>query len=293
MKTMLIVNPLSRRTVGERGVRRIEKKLRDGGLVVETRTVSRSGDARRLAARARDESCDLVVCAGGDGTINEAVNSIAGSEVRLGILPMGTGNVLAWELGIPLNPFNACRILTRGRAKRIDLCKANETYFTCMAGVGFDAQVVRELAPQFKELLGPAAYPLSGLRTLLHYDLPELEVEIDGSGEKIRCYALIICNSRRYGGRFKVCPDAVIDDGVMDIMLLHKRNINELFRFCVSVLIDQPASCSGVICRRAAAALVRSGKSVPVHSDGDIVGTTPVSFTIAPGTLLVMAPDGK
>ena len=210
-------------------MRKIERLLGDGGYDVETAVVSAKGEVRRLAGRARDEAYDMVVCVGGDGTIRETINGIAGSETALGILPAGTGNVLAWELGIPLDPLRACRILLSGERRRMDLCKANDTYFCCMAGVGFDAQVVKELSPSFKGLFGIVAYPISGLRTLMHYNMPELDIRIDSTDGR-KGYAVVVCNSSHYGGKYKMCPEARIDDGMMNVCVLKKRDAMAILR---------------------------------------------------------------
>lgn len=274
-------------------MRRIQHRLKDRGLSIKMFNSSNASEARLLSARAHAESFDMVICAGGDGTIHEVVNGMAESNLILGILPMGTGNVLACELGIPLNPLEACRVLSDGVVRKIDLCKADEIYFTCMAGVGFDAQVVKELDPKVKELLGRIAYPLSGLRTLMRYGLPELRIEIDGQKAPMTGHAVVVCNSRRYGGRFRLCPEAVIDDGWMDVCILQKRDAFAILRSGLAILFNSHERVRGVNFYRAKSLHITSDKNVLVQSDGDVVGTTPVRFSIIPGAISVMAPRNK
>ncbi|MEJ2746168.1 MAG: acylglycerol kinase family protein, partial [bacterium] len=121
MRAKLILNLTSRRAVSAARLNKIERALTKKGFLLETCSVTRPGEARQIAAQAIDESFRMVICAGGDGTIHEVINGIAGSDLVLGILPMGTGNVLAWEMNIPLDLQKACEVLSTGRVRTIDL----------------------------------------------------------------------------------------------------------------------------------------------------------------------------
>lgn len=290
MRAKLIFNPLSRRAVSSWRLEKLEHRLKKGGLTVKTFRAIKPGEAMSLAASAKDESFDLVICAGGDGTIHRVINGLANSRIPLGILPMGTGNVLAWELDIPFNLFEACTVLASGRTRRIDLCKCNATYFSCMAGVGLDAQVVREINPGVKGLLGTLAYPISALRTLLHYGLPELKIKIDGENQPLLGYGIVLCNSMHYGGRYKICPNASIDDGWMDICILQKKDSYTVIRSGIAMLLEQPLRGKGLKFYRAKSVSVTSPRKVLVQADGDVVEETPVNFSIIPKALSVLVP---
>lgn len=291
MRAMLILNPTSRRAVSSARLKKIERALTDKGFSLDTCTASRPGEAREKAAGAKDESFQMVICAGGDGTIHEVINGIAGSDLVLGILPMGTGNVLAWEMNIPLDPWKACEALATGRVRTIDLGLTSVgSYFSCMAGVGLDAQVVREVDPTMKGFLGMIAYPLAAVRTVLRYGLPELTISIDGKEPPLTGYSVVVCNARHYGGRFMLCPNAVIDDGWLDVCILQEHHASAIIRSGVSVAMNQHQAVEGWAFHRGRSVHVRSNRKVLVQSDGDIIGTTPIGFSIAPQALKVMAP---
>ena len=291
MRAKLILNPTSRRAVSAARLKKIERALTEKGFSLETCAVVKPGGAREQAALARDESFQMVICAGGDGTIHEVINGIAGSDLVLGILPMGTGNVLAWEMNIPFDLQKACEVLASGRVRTIDLGLTSVgSYFSCMAGVGLDAQVVREVDPTVKGFLGIIAYPLTAVRTVLRYGLPELAINIDGKEPPLTGYSVVICNSRHYGGRFMLCPNAVVDDGWLDVCILQEHHASAIIRSGVSVVLNQHESVEGRAFHRGRSVHVSSNRKVLVQSDGDIIGTTPIGFSIAPKALRVMAP---
>jgi len=291
MRAQLIFNPASGRASTAARLRGIERVLTEKGFSLEMFTAVQPGEARHCAGSAKDELFQMVICAGGDGTIHEVINGIAGSDLILGMLPMGTANVLAWEMGIPLDPLRACEVLTSGKVKTIDLGLTSVgSYFSCMAGVGLDAQVVREVDPTAKNFLGMIAYPIAALGTVLHYGLPELTVDIDGKKPSLTGYSLVVCNSRHYGGRFTLCPDAAIDDGWLDVCILKKRYASAIIRSGVSVLLNNRRAIEGVTFHRGRSVNVSSAHRVLVQSDGDIIGTTPIGFSIIPGALKVMVP---
>lgn len=291
MRAKLIYNPASRGMVGTSRQRKIERALLDGGIELEVFTALRPGDARQHAVSARDGSCQMVITAGGDGTIHEVINGIAGSNLVLGVLPMGTGNVLAWELGIPLDPQAACGVLTGGTERVIDLGRSTDgRYFSCMAGVGIDAQVVREVTSVAKGLFGSFAYLIGGIGILIHRGLTELSIEMDGHKPPVVGYATVICNAAHYGGRFRLCPSAVIDDGLFDVCILQKRDSIALLRSGISVIMNNHRRMRGISFNRASSVLVSSPHKVLVQSDGDIIGATPIGFSIVPRALRVMVP---
>lgn len=291
MRAKLILNPTSRHAVSAGRLRKIERALAERGFSLKTCATAKPGEAREQAARAKDESFQMVICAGGDGTIHEVINGIAGSDLVLGILPMGTGNVLAWDMNIPLDIQKACEVLVTGRIRTIDLGLTSVgSYFSCMAGVGLDAQVVREVDPTMKGILGMIAYPLTAVRTVLRYGLPELTIDIDGKKPPLTGYSVVICNSRHYGGRFTLCHHAVIDDGWLDVCILQEHHASAIIRSGVSVAMNHHEAVEGLTFHRGRSVHVSSNRKVLVQSDGDIIGTTPIGFSIAPQALKVMAP---
>jgi YegS/Rv2252/BmrU family lipid kinase len=290
MRAWFIVNPIARKAVSKRRIEKFKRQMERGDLFLEVFEASEASEARKIAAEARDKSVDLVISGGGDGTIHEIINGIVGSQTALGIIPMGTGNVLAWELGIPLNIKKAFKVLLKGRRRKIDLCKCNGHYFSCMAGIGFDAQVIKELNPRLKDILGAMAYPLGALHTLTHYNLPEISVTFKDAEKEIKGFIVIVCNTKHYGGKYMICPDAAIDDGWLDVCVLQKKDIFTVIKAGLAVLMEQPPPRKNISFYKAKSLTVASSGEVPVQIDGDFIGMTPVTFDIIPRALTVIVP---
>src|SRR5829696_7946649 len=173
---VIIGNPNSGRAGSKGSLERCAKVLRSGGLSVEVLNTERPDHATELATLAEDR---LVVAAGGDGTINEVINGLD-REATLGILPLGTANVLARELGLPLDVGLACERILRGERARVDLGVATnregiERRFACMAGIGFDAKVVHAVTPRMKRYLRGLAFPLAAFKVLFTEELSPVE----------------------------------------------------------------------------------------------------------------------
>ena len=242
------------------------------------------GDATRLAATDRDH--DLIVAAGGDGTINEVVNGLAGKP--LGILPFGTVNVFAKELGIPARLDAAWRVLETGRIRTVDLgCAefAGQTRnFVQLAGVGFDARAVRATTWNLKTKLGPLSYVVTGLKLLRQtHALVEVAPGITG-------VAVLVGNGRYYGGKLRLFPRAQLDDGLLDVCVFEKIGARELFRHLPAVLCGKHPGTTGVHYFQTAEFTCRSAGLMPLELDGEDAGDGPIKFSVKPGALRVLVP---
>ena len=198
-EAVIIGNPNSGSAGDEGYLERFADALRDGGLEVEVLNTERPDQATELAAAAGDR---LVVAAGGDGTVNEVVNGLS-EGATLGILPVGTANVLARELGLPLKPEDACGRILTGSPVRMDAGVATdgegtERRFACMDGIGFDANVVREVTPRLKRYLRSLAFPLVALKVYFKVVPPDLHI-IDGDTTHVAQFA-VVANGHYYGG---------------------------------------------------------------------------------------------
>lgn len=287
----VIYNPTAG-SQGSRKLRRALKALEELEFEAELLPTSGIGSATGLARRAAEKGMRRLVVAGGDGTINEVVNGIAGSGTELAIIPTGTANVLAIELDIPLKMEEAAQLAARGKSKSIDLGVADGRYFTLMAGVGFDALVIKNLNPVLKKSIRRAAFPVTGVLTLLQKDLPGLLVR---SRERTsEGYFAVVSNSRFYGGRFGPNPRASITDGLLDVCVLKGKSFQEMLNFWVAALkkehLDEPfaeyfrSSEVEVSCPQ--------GAPVPVQTDGEVVGELPMRIAVKPGALKVCAGGG-
>ncbi len=192
-------------------------------LIKTTSQEQASSEAARLSALPGN----VVAAAGGDGTINNLLNSMVPGGV-LGIIPAGTANVIARELGIPLKIGEAVKILVTGAVQKVDTAVCNGQKYLFVAGFGFDAEVAASVGGWRKRLLGRAAYHLAGLLSFMTYRPPELKITCDGKIYHGR-YALI-ANMRRYGGELFFAPQARFDDGILDLVLLKRFSVGSLLR---------------------------------------------------------------
>ncbi len=287
MDIVIIGNPNSGRAGGRERLKRYAEILGSGGADVEVWNTERPDHATELAAVAGDK---LVVAAGGDGTVNEVVNGLS-REATLGILPLGTANVMARELGLPLKPEAACERILAGRESWIDVGVATnhegiERRFTCMAGLGFDAHVVNEVTPRLKRYLKWLAFPLAALKVYFEGDLPKLHV-VHGDTTYVTQFA-IIANGQYYGGDFRVAEDAALATGKLEVVLVDR--VGRLLRadILTRILAKKPLDRS---MRSFSAEELRAGSpgtQVPVQLDGEIWGRLPMSFRIEPGALKVV-----
>ncbi len=288
MDAVIIGNPNSGRAGSKGYLERCAKILRSGGLDVEVMNTEHPDHATELATLAGDR---LVVAAGGDGTVNEVINGL-GENATLGILPLGTANVLARELGLPLDEERACQRILSGERTRIDIGVATnqegvERRFACMAGVGFDAHVVRAVTPRLKNYLGTLAFALTAFRVLFGKEFPPVRVVHDGTTHVVRF--AIIANAHHYGGDFRVSSPGLLTSGQLETILVER----------VSTLL-RPDVFAGIMARRPLnssmpsffakelRAIAPEGADVPVQLDGELWGHLPMSFRIEPAALQVI-----
>ena len=283
-KAVIIGNPNSGSAGDEGYLERFAQTLREGGLEVEILNTERPDHATELAATAGDR---LVIAAGGDGTVNEVVNGLS-KDATLGILPLGTANVLARELGLPLKPEDACERILTGTGSRMDIGVATdeegtERRFTCMAGIGFDANVVREVTPRLKRYLRSLAFPLVALKVYFRGDLPDLHL-IDGNTTHVAQLA-IVANGHYYGGDFKVAEDASLTSGKLEVVLIEK--VSRLLRadILASILAKRPLDRDAKSFPAQDIRAESPDKRVPVQIDGEVWGHLPMSFRVEPAAI--------
>lgn len=284
-KTLVILNPAAR---GEKASR-FRNKVREVCLGASIEVTSRPGDARRIAADAVAAGFETVVAAGGDGTINEVVNGVAGSGARMGILPLGTVNVLAKEIGIPEGDLAAAwQVIERGHTLELDLPEANGQYFIQLAGVGLDAEVVRRTNLDLKKTLGPLSYILT-LVQLAAAKPPRVIVEAPAWGERECCFALI-GNGRLYGGPFPLFKRASLSDGLLDVVVFKNQSHWDVIRYFQAIAFGTHPDLHDVEYFQSPSLSARSVSDVPVELDGELSGSLPCEFRISTSKLPVLAP---
>ena len=265
--------------------------LRGLGYQVEERETTGVGDAKRLAREAVAQGLDLVCAIGGDGTVNEAINGLAGGQVPLAIVPTGTVNVLAMELGIPLDPPDAVRLLEVGTMSWIDLGLAGDRYFGLMAGVGMDAAVVASLSPVMKKAFKEAAFAVQGFANYLTREEPLIRVTT--AERTVEGYFAVFGNSSNYGGGFGITPLADMRDGLLDVCVLKDKSFLSTIWYWTAALINAHIKHPKVEYFRTEAAeivTVEDGKEVLVQTDGEVAGKLPLTCRVVPRSLRVVVP---
>jgi len=296
VRTCVIFNTTAR---GEKA-KRLRRHLDEIGTQATLKLTTAAGDARRLAAEAVTEGFEAVVAAGGDGTLNEVLNGIGDvpvgfSQVRLGVLPLGTVNVFARELGIPPDFHLAWQIIRQGHELRIDLpsveYSANGTqqrrYFAQLAGAGLDARAIELVKWQVKKLVGPFAYVLAGLSAVLG---SPSKITAAGAGQSSTGELVLIGNGRFYGGKFKLFPKADLRDGLFDICVFPRATLATLARCGPGLLLwgTVPASVTRIF--QADSLTLTSPSPTPLQVDGELIGGLPATFSVEPSRLRVVVP---
>ncbi len=251
----------------------------------------RPNQAGELARQAATEGLDVVLVVGGDGTVNEVVNGLAGSNTALAVLPMGTGNVWAREQGISLEPIEAARELLQGQVRTVDLGLAGSRYFLLMASVGFDAAVVRALSGEGKQAFWPLGYILKGITIALNFAGKETVVTLDDREVDAEALFIVIGNTRLYGGVVQITHQATMDDGLLDVCIFRgKGGLSLLSLYALAAVLKMQERTGGVDYYRAREVTVSSETPLHVQTDGEAIGTTPMTFRVVPRSLRVLVP---
>ncbi len=287
----VVLNPHGGHPISLSDLERLVAPLRREGWQVEIGCTDRAGHATELARAAVERGCDMVVAAGGDGTVNEVVQALAGTQATLGVVPLGTGNVWAHEVGIPLDPPAAIRVLLEGRVRRVDLGMAGDRYFLLMAGVGYDAVVAQSTASSAKRRLGILAYVFRGAGVAFSYRGRRVVLDVDGVQRQYRALLVVIGNTRRYGGQVSLTPEARIDDGLLDVCVFRGVGLLHAAWYVLQVLIGRHTHDPGVAYFRARRMMVRSEPPQLVQVDGDTIGETPMGFLVRNRFLKVIVPN--
>ncbi len=260
------------------------------GWTVEWCATQYAGHAIELARQAAAAGCDLVVAAGGDGTVNEVVNGIAGTPAALAVLPVGTGNVWVRELKLPLRPEAAAAVLVDGATYTLDLGQANDRYFLLMAGIGFDASVVRRTPPALKRRLGIMAYLIQGFTIARNIRGTRVRIELDGRPITGRILMILISNSRLYGGFVQITHHASLTDGLLDVAVIKGQDARSAPLHLLSIFLRQHQLDPDLLYYRAREVTVSGPVPLDVQVDGDTIGRTPMTFRVVPDALRVWLP---
>lgn len=278
-------------------VRTTRKGLEAAGWSVDATVIDTKGQLRRNAARAVKAGVDIVVAVGGDGAVLQVVQELAGTSVALGIIPMGTGNLLAGNLGIPGGIEDAVKVLVTGGRRRIDLGRltvdGRRTMFAVACGVGFDAEVMKTTGRNQKVRLGKLAYVASAIRRQGRIHEVTHEVTLDGVHESMEATQVLIANFGRMGPAIKARLEVEPDDGLLDVMVIRASGpLGGLLAGWEALRQDEPGESPEGHVYRTHAKKIRiatAGRRL-VETDGSVVGRTPIRVSVGPAALTVVVP---
>jgi YegS/Rv2252/BmrU family lipid kinase len=290
----VVFNP----TAGGRRRARLDetlKLLRASGCEVAVQATAARGDAETIARGfgVPPQALDLLVIAGGDGTINEAVNGLlsAGGDgaSSMALVPLGTANVLANEIGLATAPAVVARAIARGVSVRAYVGVANGRCFTAMAGAGFDAHVVANVSLRLKRLFGKGAYVLESLRQLWRFPFPRYRVSVDG--ESYDAASVIVAKGHFYGGRYVCAPEARLDQPEFHVCLFERGGRWNAVRYALALALGRLPRLPDFRVVRGRAVTIDGPAGDPLQGDGDIIARLPVRIEIAPQPLRLIVPS--
>ena len=295
---ILVFNPAAGGPGSALRMKGVVERARLVGVELEEHPTTAPGTATAIVAAALRSAPDLIVVAGGDGTVGEAAAALAGTSTPLAILPYGTANVLARECGIGASPRRAERFLASRKTRAITAWIAAERVCCMWMGVGLDARMMKSVQPALKRGLGRTGIAWTAVGDFLRYDFPPIRVDgIDPGGGRFRHEAtfVVAANIQRYGGEMKIAPSADPEDELLDLVLFTGTTKAALMRFLVDIAMGRMgrADVPNVIRLRAREMTAHAvgPQEVDVQVDGDFVGTTPATIGPVVGRVNIVVPE--
>lgn len=289
----IIANPRAGHGRGNRNLERLRDVIRRRGLDCVPVATERPGHATEIARAAAEAGEPRIAVLGGDGTISEVVNGLVGSSTALGIVPMGTGNDVARSLGIPRGDLAAAlELALEGEPRPIDVGRERDRHFVSVLGLGFPSIVAAE-ANAIGWLRGSPAFFVAVYKALHRLRAVPLSIDLDDKTIETDCVAVMVQNTPYTGGGLRMAPDAEVDDGALDVVIVD--DIGKL-----DLMVNFPKAYAGrhfehpsFSVHRTRRVRVRSGERLPKMFDGDLCGETPVEADVVPGGIrVVLPPDG-
>ncbi|MPZ22660.1 MAG: YegS/Rv2252/BmrU family lipid kinase [Dehalococcoidia bacterium] len=289
---LVIVNPVARRAPARTELDEMLRPLRDEGHSFEIELTASPGDATRIAAQSAGRGYTRVAACGGDGTLNEVLNGLDGQGAVTGLLPAGTGNVWAKEVGIPWDLKRAARILVEAPARRIDLGRANGRRFLLMCGIGYDGAVTARVPSGWKRRLGSTSYLLAGVPELRRFKPVRAVFELDGQEQEAEFFMAVVGNSRSYGGVVNITKRAFVDDGLLDVCAFGGGSFWRLSRDVTRIAMGNHMNTPAILYHRVRR-LRLPLPGIPLQVDGDAFGESPLEVEVEPAAVSMVIPDGQ
>ena len=292
MKSKLVLNPVAGTDAAPEYLTLINERLRQDGDTLDIVITVAAGDATRAAEQAVRDEYDRVIVAGGDGTLNEVLNGVGAvsggfAKVTFGLIPLGTGNDFATALGVPDDIDGALQALLDGVPTAVDVGVVNDRFFINVSGGGFIAEVSDAVSPQLKTIAGKLAYLIGGAEVLLNHEPVGARIVAGKPGESAivrdhTLHAFAVCNSRLIGGGRLIAPDAVIDDGELDVCLIEAMPTMEFLGLLRRVANGEHVHDARVTYFRAAEVTFSFDRVVKVNADGQVLEGDRCHYTVLP-----------
>jgi len=299
LRATVIYNPMSGTLNVEASLPGALDVLHSAGWQIDVQATTKAGDAGRLAAQARDQHQDVVLIAGGDGSLNEAANALVNSEVALGLLPSGTANVWARQIGLPIplplrtdRLAEAARLLLDGSIRLIDLGLAHDRYFVMWSGIGLDAQVTATIEPRrpWVKRLGIVSYSLHALVTAMQFRGTHMTVIVDDQRIQCRALMVLVSNAQLYGAIAEITPEAMLDDGWLNVRIMKGDHFFQALRHILRFIFHRRSPDPELIELRGQRISVAARRQCYVHVDAEPFDQTPITIEIAPKALRMLIP---
>jgi YegS/Rv2252/BmrU family lipid kinase len=286
----LIINPISGGTSNKQPlIKKVYTRLSRDNADVDVKYTSHRGEATQFALAAARAKRDMVVAIGGDGTINEVASGLVNTDVRLGIIPLGSGNGLARSLNIPMNTRRAVQLLNAGREYAIDVGKLNGRFFFLVAGVGFDALVGKSFDEHHTR--GAIPYFYLSTRQYLHFQAEHLRVTFDGRVLEIAPFVLAVANGLQYGNNAYIAPQAKLNDGIFDLTIIHRIEVSQLLNAVTKLFTQRITDFAEAEFHQTREVTIERDSAGPINLDGEAVHESArLDISMLPASLKVIAP---
>ncbi len=295
-RAIIITNPAAARS-DEAHLLAARQRLAEGGLSVEIARTQGPGDGERLARAALADGVELLIAHGGDGTAMDVAAALIGTEYPLGLLPAGTGNLLAGNLRIRRSWRAATEVILARTPRPLDIGRLTTSegirHFAVACGAGFDAELMRDTASHHKRAFGMGAYVATAVGLATSITRAQLKLEVDGTAHEAKAAVILIANcGELIPGLLQIRPDIRPDDGVFDVAILDAASFPGAARVFWQMLLRNPEGGGGITFLRATTLRVSAEPPLPVQADGEASGSTPMAVELLPRALHVLAPRG-
>jgi diacylglycerol kinase (ATP) len=279
-RARIIYNPSSGRELFKREIPEVLVKLEKAGYETSCHETTGKGDAEAEAKLASNRGYDVVIAAGGDGTINEVINGLANTLIRpkFGVIPVGTTNDFARALHIPRKVDKAVNIIVEGDTISVDIGKMNSRYFINIAGGGHLTELTYEVPSKLKTALGQLAYYLKGIEMIPSLKATEVSIEYDGKIFEGKIMLFLVANTNSVGGFEALAPDSNVQDGKFSLLILKKTNLADLIRIATLAIRGEHISDPNIIYEKASMIRVNPKERMQINLDGEYGGDAPAHF---------------